>query len=127
MARPRKPNPSPGGADQSNRAGPVTDIPAQRHGQAKALREIQQATPAPGGPAPGPGGGGAQGGVPAPVVGPSIFRPTERPNEAGTAGIPFGPGDNGGFSMFPTDSVDDFIRALHGVLPSPALARLLRE
>lgn len=125
MARRRKPA-------SGNQAQPVRDIPATRHGQAAQLEAIAGSAPiqgptppvAPpaGTPAPQAAGGRGQ-----PVSGPQAFRATERPGEAITSGIPFGPGNSGQNQILPTDSVDAFLRALYSVFPDDAILRLLKE
>lgn len=63
------------------------------YGEAKALREQQQAAPLAAGGNPAPLGGSRR------PVDPSVmqdpFRPTDRPGEPGTAGIPMGAGPSG--------------------------------
>ncbi len=122
MARRRKPV-------SGNQAQPVRDIPATRHGQAAQLEAIQGSAPlqGPTPPVGTPGAPTAAAPRPAPVSGPQAFRPTERPGEAITSGIPFGPGPNGQNQILPTDSVDAFLRALYSVYPDDAILRLLKE
>ncbi len=125
MARRRKPA-------SGNQAQPVRDIPATRHGQAAQLEAIQGSAPLQGPTPPVAAAGSstppaAAGGRGAPVSGPQAFRPTERPGEAITSGIPFGPGPNGQNQILPTDSVDAFLRALYSVYPDDAILRLLKE
>jgi hypothetical protein len=107
----------------------LVDIPSQSYGQGEALTALQQAAPLPSAEAApseaAPTGGG--GGPPGPVFGESAFRPTERPGEAVTSGIPFGPGDSGQNQILPTDTVDAFLRALYASFPSDAILRLLKE
>ncbi len=109
-------------------AQPVVDIPASRHGEAAQLQNQMGAAPMQG-PAPTAGAPStpAPGGRPAPMFGPSAFRPTERPGEPIQEGIPFGPGGNGGNRVIPTDTLDDFLRAIYKVYPSNAILRLLKE
>jgi hypothetical protein len=121
MARKRKPA-------SGNKAQPVVDIPAARHGDAAEL-EMQQAAAPMQGPSPevptqqpAPVQGN-----PGPVFGPSAFRPTERPGEPITSGIPMGPGHSGQNLVIPTDTVDDFLRAMYAKFPSNAILRLLKE
>ncbi len=124
MARRRKPA-------SGNQAQPVRDIPATRHGQAAQLQAIQSSAPLQGPTPPAaaasPPAAPAAGGRGAPVFGPQAFRPTERPGEAITSGIPFGPGPSGQNQILPTDSVDAFLRALYSVFPDDAILRLLKE
>ncbi len=126
MARRRKPA-------SGNQAQPVADIPAARHGGRAALEAIGGSAPIQGGTppatasAPSRAPAGAGGGRPAPIVGPSAFRSTERPGEAITSGIPFGPGQDGQNQILPTDNVDAFLRALYAVYPDDAILRLLKE
>ena len=123
MARKRKPA-------SGNKAQPVVDIPAARHGDAVALENQQNAAPMQG-PTPGPAAGvspaQSSAGRPAPLFGPSAFRATERPGEPITAGIPFGPGSSGGNQIIKTDTVDDFLRSLYSVFPDDAILRLLKD
>ena len=83
--------------DLSATAQPVRVPTGGAYGSGKALREQQQAAPVPQAGSPtvptaGPAGGGGQP-LPPPPADP--FRPTERPDEPGTAGIPMGPGSSG--------------------------------
>lgn len=121
MARKRKPA-------SGNQAQPVADIPAARHGAGVALENQQNAAPMQG-PSPSPQAQPARaaGGRPAPQFGPSVFRPTERPGEPIQSGIPFGPGGDGQNRVIPTDTVDDFLRALYATFPHDALLRLMKE
>jgi len=126
MARKRKPA-------SGNKPQPVVDIPAARHGDAIALERQQNAAPMQGptpetmpGPAPASSPTTPAGGRPAPLFGPSAFRPTERPGEPITSGIPFGPGSSGQNRILQTDSVDDFLRALYATFPDDAILRLLK-
>lgn len=124
MARKRKPA-------SGNEGQPIRDIPASRHGQAAQLEAIQGSAPLQGPTPPvaaqAPQGPSATGGRGAPVVGPQAFRGTDRPGEAITSGIPFGPGNSGQNQIVPTDSVDSFLRALYAILPDDAILRLLKE
>jgi len=73
------------------------------------------------------GGSPATGGAsrPQPVQPLSAFGPTDRPLEANTSGIPFGPGA-GTPQSAPNDTVM-MLQAMAAVWPSPALFRLIRQ
>lgn len=123
MARRRK-------TRSGTQAQPIRDIPNQPFGEGQALTAIQDAAPLPGAAAGAPAtpaGATAPAGGAGPVFGESAFRPTERPGEPITSGIPFGPGPSGQNQIIPTDTVDSFLRALYAMYPSDAILRLLRE
>jgi hypothetical protein len=63
-----------------------------KYGESKQLMEQQQGAPMAGNPAPTPRVQ-APAAQPAPRLTP-LLAPTERPQEAVTAGLPFGPGEN---------------------------------
>lgn len=109
---PRQPSPQSNRTDQLSPA-PVTTVPGQEYGQAAAQQAAQRAIPTANGPtmpaaqAPPTGGppGPPQGGAPDPSDlmaqamahnGPAgamaLNRPTERPDEPVTHGLPVGPG-----------------------------------
>ena len=115
MPRGRAPAPGPGAANRTDLvnppAQPVSAVPGQGYGVAADQQEAQRIAPmSGGGTAPPAGPGGPQssppsGGPPGPnelqamsdaYNGPgtslALNRPTERPNEPVTAGLPVGPG-----------------------------------
>ncbi len=94
--------------------------PAKVQGDATQAKALQQAAPL----AAGAGrAGGPPGGVPAGPA-PSVFRPTDRPSEAPTSGIPFGAGSNGVGEAGGLDFYQ-LIQVLHSIVPDPALARMI--
>lgn len=69
----------------------VSVAPSAQYGQGAALQRAQQAVPMAGAPAtPTPGAG--QGPMGPPMTPPDLYRPTERPDEPMTHGLPVGPG-----------------------------------
>lgn len=119
----------PGGLSARTDGGPAQPMRVPTggaYGQASDLAAMQRAAPLPQATAPRPGpsrGGPAAGGVPDP------FRPTERPGEPVTAGIPMGPGPMGPGSLVPEDP-DMLIRAFAANLYAQGLdgaaSKLLR-
>ena len=95
----------PNRADLTKTPLPVEAAPNQGYGVAAAQRAAQQAIPMGAPAAPGPGGGSLApaGAAPTPQAQPqaplavpggngALSRPTERPNEPVTHGLPMGPG-----------------------------------
>mgnify|MGYP003127212556 CR=1 FL=1 len=69
--------------------------------------------------------GGPPGAIPGPRPQPiSLSSPTQRPSEPVTAGIPFGPGNNGP-EPITTNTVDNFLMAAREVFPDPIFDQLL--
>lgn len=131
-----------GGARQGNPGKPHpnrSDLRAQKvavpksaeYGQSERLRRAQQAVPLAGppqAPAPAPPAPGA---APAPPPGPmageqgDLLRPTERPGEPVTAGVPFGPGPMG--TQPGPDPVLAQLQAYYSVFPTQDLADLIED
>lgn len=116
----------PGALSQRTDGGPSASLVPSGgdYGDRKARQDMQQAAPmggGGGGGAPAPGGGGG-GGAPRDPAG--IFGESTRPNEAMTAGIPMGDGDNGPGVML-EDDPDMLLRAIFQRNPHPDIARLL--
>lgn len=70
----------------------VQAAPGQAYGQAGAQQAAQRAVPVAGGTPPPPAPGPGQGPMAAPGPVPDLYRPTERPDEPVTHGLPYGPG-----------------------------------
>ena len=106
-----------GGAGQ-----PIRSFPAQFQGQRQQLAQQQAAAPLATGQSPvgaQPGAGSTP-----PLLAQSPFRPTDRPDEPVTEGIPFGPGGSGA-GVLPPDP-DELLRSLARIFPHPHLLSLLR-
>lgn len=105
---------------------PVRLATGQPYGARTAMQAQQQAAPMAAAVRPGmagpPTGGGAQ---PAGSPLPSVFRPTDRPNEPITAGIPFGPGASGVPASDDISDPDVLLAAMARVLPHPEIFRLM--
>lgn len=101
---------------------PIRVASGQPYGARQAAIASQQAAPL---PAAAPVRRNAPAGAPAaPAPGlPSVFRPTDRPREPITAGIPFGPGASGA-SPSPLDDAELILAAAWRVLPAQEIARL---
>lgn len=150
MVRPRKNNPAPdgraanGGARQGTPGTPYANrsdlrtqkpmaAPGQEYGKAGAQLAAQKAVPLPAAPPVSAGNAAAGGGGPMaePAPLPDLYRPTERPNEPVTHGLPTGPG--AGPEALPiqsnamTDPLAVQIRALYSRFPSQELADLLMD
>ena len=85
---------------------------------------IENQIAAVGGTAPidtGPPGPINRGVTPQPI---SLSAPTNRPSEPVTAGIPFGPGNNGPEPIV-TNTVDNFLMAARNIFPDPIFDQLL--
>ena len=103
MPRARQPSTTSNRTDLATPA-PALTAPGQEYGQAAAQQAAQQSIPTAGGQNVSPGGGGgpqpqdhnamlaAMGNAPTPGGHGPIDRPTERPNEPVTHGLPVGPG-----------------------------------
>ncbi len=124
---PNKPAPvsGPGALSRRTDGGPgqpIRSFPAEFQGQRQQLAGQQAAAPLKraGSPTNVPGGG-ARPQPPQPL---SVFQPSARPNEANTAGIPFGPGAGAASS-----ANNDILLTLQGIgaaFPSEAITRLMR-
>lgn len=101
-----------GGAGSATQ--PVRVAPGGAYGSRQAAVEQQQGAPM---YAAAPPGGG-------PPV-PSVFRPTDRPNEPITAGLPIGPGPGPETGMLDPGDPDVILQALYKILPHPEIARLM--
>jgi hypothetical protein len=95
---------------------PIRSAPNQQYGARTAQEEAQKVIPLPETPQPGSFG--------------QLTRPTERPNEPVTAGIPAGPGPNrinNADQLMPMDKDPLVIaQSLYRASPSPEIARLVR-
>lgn len=121
---PSKPAAASGPGSLSKRTDqPVRVAPGGDYGDRKEMVQAQQGAPLPaeGGPAGAGGGAGGRGGGVPPD---GIFGPSGRPGEPMTAGVPFGPGDNGPANLVDSDP-DMLLRALYAESRHPDLARLL--
>lgn len=114
------------------RAQKVAVPPSAEYGQGERLRRAQQAVPM-AGPAQAPqqqqpGGPPA---APQRPLGPmageqgDLLRPTERPDEPVTAGVPFGPGPMG--TRDTGDPVLAQLQAYYSVFPTQDLADLIED
>jgi len=114
-------------ARRTDQGQPVRLPTGQPYGARAALQAQQQAAPMAAAPPPGP----ALAPAPAPAGPlPSVFRPTDRPNEPITAGIPIGAGSNGPAPAYPDPNSEDpalVLQALFRVFPDATIARLLDE
>lgn len=95
-------------------AQPVKTAPSQHYGDAQAQAQAQQAIPLPQQPAPTPG---AQ----------PFHRPTDRPAEPLTAGMPIGPGPGPSMAQPAVDPIAETLRAAYAAQPSPQLAALIES
>ena len=90
---------------------PVRAAPSTTYGERTAQEDAQRAIPLPQmAPPPDPG---------------PFNRPTDRPAEPLTAGVPVGPGPNQTDIMF--DPVAETLRAAFAAFPNPEIARLLER
>jgi hypothetical protein len=107
-------------------AAPITPVPGQTYGKAKAQEDAMRVVPI---PQVAGGGAGTPPVAPAPpgppVARPNIFGPTERPDEPITAGAALGPGPTT-FGQLPDDGLD-MLRAIvmNGQDSTGAVRRLL--
>lgn len=132
-----------GGARQGNpgkphpnrsdlRAQKIAVPPSAEYGQGERLRAAQQAVPLAGAPAAATpaaaaGAAPAQAPPPGPMAGEQgdLLRPTERPGEPVTAGVPFGPGPMG--TQPAPDPVLAQLQAYYSVFPTQDLADLIED
>lgn len=127
------------GASYTNRADLRTQktvvAPGQAYGEAAAQQRALQAVPLAAGPAvppPSPPGPAANPAEPPPP--PDLYRPTERPDEPVTHGLPVGAGAGpealrvvGNPNPTMTDPIAIQLRALYQRYPSQELADLLTD
>lgn len=107
---------------------PVQVVAGQPYGERKRLEEAQKVIPLPtsgGGPAaPMSPAQSAAPGPPPPQL--DFARPTERPNEPVTTGLPIGPGAGPSALAQPaTDQVGTTLRGLYAQNPSNDILRLI--
>lgn len=89
---------------------PIRTAPSTSYGEATAQEEAQRAIPLPQMAPPDPG---------------PFNRPTDRPAEPLTAGVPMGPGPDQTDIQF--DPVAETLRAAFSAQPTPEIARLLER
>ncbi|MCA1844614.1 MAG: hypothetical protein LC792_15770 [Actinobacteria bacterium] len=119
------------------RAQKIQTVPNQEYGKQAAQQRAMAAVPMAGAPAVPPGppaAAGAAGPMQAPPPPPDLYRPTERPNEPVTHGLPVGAGAGpeamrvlGAGNTATTDPMAIQIRALYAKYPSQELADLLAD
>lgn len=117
----------PGALSQRTDGGaaqPVRPTPAASYGDRAASIAQQQAAPMRSGGAQAPVGG-PPGAAPAPGPGMmDVFRPSDRPTEPLTAGVPVGPGSMG---RPPLATAADQLRALYSQFPDDDLLDAILE
>ncbi|MDX1744491.1 MAG: hypothetical protein R3324_01020 [Halobacteriales archaeon] len=102
---------------------PLSEFPAEFHGQRKQLRALQQAAPLEGGggrSTVSPPSSGQSGAAAAPV---DAFGPSLRPGEPVTAGGLVGPGRT---PLVDPADVDIALQAMYSRFPHPEILRLLQ-
>lgn len=118
----------PGALSKRTDTGPSkpTLPTGQPYGSRQNLEQFQQSGPmATSQPLPGPtAGGGTPPTQPPPAATLDPFAPTQRPNEPITAGIPHGPGPNGG--ILPPDPME-YLRAIYAVNQNPDILEVLLD
>ena len=109
------------------RAQKVQVATGQEYGKATEQRRAQQAVPMAGTPPPPSPAGGAQIPYAGPMAGEQgpLLRPTERPDEPVTAGVPFGPGPAGPAAA--PDPLLAQLQAAYGLFPTQDLADLIED
>lgn len=115
--------------DMNQNRQPIRVAAGQAYGERQAQEQAQRAVPLPAAPpvqvpppSPAPG--------PAPGSFGAFNRPTERPDEPLTAGMPMGPGPGpeavaGSFMLSGNDQLIAELRGLYATYPNPDVARLL--
>lgn len=127
--KPANPAPvsGPGALSARTDGQPIREVPGQDYGERQAGAMQQAAAPmaAPGTMPPSPpGGGGRPGPQSAPLASGDAFRPSERPGEPITTGVPIGPGSNGDPVLPPDPNLA--IRALYRQFQTQGLLELLQ-
>jgi hypothetical protein len=103
----------------TNKKLPIQVAPSQQYGQGVAQRSAQQAVPMAGGPAlPSPQVSPAAVPAPVPGAGGGLARPTDRPGEPLTAGLPIGPGPGPEALTQPPDFYAEDLGRFRDVLPT---------
>ena len=105
----------PNRSDLRNVKPPMQAAPGQGYGEAKAQMDAQRAVPV----APPP--------PPQPADLPPLTRPSERPNEPVTAGLPIGPGPGPEVLTRFDDGPATMLRAAYARFPSEELRELIEE